>query len=179
MSREKVWWVVTWDVPTFAGSPGCLVYREVVKARHPQIALWKACDRFVGKMRWALNNRWKSIGGEETEAQLLIGGTKQAGHWVGSRANVLMNEYQHERSQPYSDGYSEAAAVLEGLGFTIEQVKPNSLLLQRLTQSTCEHKKTIRSIKVLSHSAALKVELCRNCDAKRICGWYQEGEVWL
>ena len=32
MSRNKVWWIVTWDVPTFSGSPGRLVYTEAVEA---------------------------------------------------------------------------------------------------------------------------------------------------
>ena len=172
MRRNKVLFLVTWDVPTFDGSSGKLVYTEVVKARHPQIALWKACRGFIKKMRWTLDNEWKSIGGKETEARLL------GGYMVGNPSlevsrTMLWGQIESvrrlsQRREPFLSGLT--------LG---PKVRYDPTLQQGLQQSACSHKEVFRSLETLSHSATLKVEVCKDCGVRRTRGCYQEGEPWL
>lgn len=140
-SRRKRWWVVTWDVPTFGDSPGRLVYTEVVKARHPKIALWKASRRFIVKMQWALDNRMKSIGGEKTMARLLVGEFIQAG-WV-----IRQDE----------------SSLIE--------VGSDPSLNHRLDLLACTHPRTeINSRQYRTRSAVLQLELsvCQYCGAEEV-----------
>lgn len=172
MTQKKVWFLVTWDVPTFDGSPGKLVYTEIVKARHPQIALWKACRGFIKKMRWTLDNKWKSIGGKGTEARLLVGSM------VGSPSlevgrTVLWGQIEGVRRLSF-----RREPFITGLTLG-PQVRCDPTLQQCLQQSACSHKEVSRSLQTLSHSATLKVEFCKDCGVRRIRGWYQEGEPWL
>lgn len=147
-SRRKRWWVVTLDVPVFAGSPGRLIYTEAVKARHPQIALWKASRRFIEKMQWVLGNSHKSIGGVETAARLLDGELMQGGRLITQASSGVC-------------------------------VDLNPYVELRLRQSACDHNRVHRSLDVRSHSAYVKVEVCKDCGVRRTRGWYQEGEPWL
>ncbi|MEX0617122.1 MAG: hypothetical protein WD231_04965 [Candidatus Woykebacteria bacterium] len=173
MSRKE-WYLVTWDVPTFDGSPGKLVYTQAVKARHPQIALWKASRGFIEKMKWALDNKWKSIGGRETEARLLSG--VMAGNPSLERGRALFWE-QVEGARFFSRPLHENMSHLGGLKLG-ERVQFDSTLQGRLEELACGHKKFYRALDVRSRSATLKTEVCKDCGLRRVVGWYQEGENW-
>lgn len=80
VTRSKIWWVVYVDV---TGLPGKLLYREVVKARHPQWAIAKACQNLRTRLGLAEGSDSVTFDGPGTSVSLLPGTEKQDGFVVG------------------------------------------------------------------------------------------------
>jgi len=173
MSRRKVWWLVTWDVPTFEGSPGTLVYTEVVKSRHPQIAAWKAVQRFREKMKWIMDSSWKALGGEKTAVHSMIGPIELVNRMVGEDKLRIWRQLIRQRDS--LPGHRESFTTGLALG---SRAEIDGALVKRFELLSCAHRERSHHIRWISHSAGVKVETCNHCGFTRNLGWYQEGENW-
>lgn len=126
VTRGKIWWIVYIDV---VGLPGKLLYREVIKARHPQLAIAEARKHLVAKIG---SGEALSFDGPGTSSSLLPGTENQNGYLVGKTwENRDLSRYLSEHQKPdFKPNRTDRKLAHLPLG----RVKPDLSIQERFDQ---------------------------------------------